>query len=39
MTSQRHKLTENANDSKNTRMDIRAAGRTGDWRADILAHM
>ncbi len=39
MSSQRHKLPENANDSKNTRMDIRAAGRTGDWRADILAHM
>lgn len=39
MTSQRHKLAVNANESKNTRMDIRAAGRTGDWRADILAHM
>lgn len=39
MTSQRHKLAENANDSKNTRMHIRSAGATGDWRADILAHM
>jgi len=39
MSSIRKRLEVNANDSKNTRMDIAGAGYYGDFRADILAHM
>lgn len=35
----RRKLKENANDSKNTRMDILQSLRISDWRVDILAHL
>lgn len=35
----RKDLSENTNDSKNTRLDIGGAGITGDFRTDVLAHM
>jgi len=37
--SVRRKLTENVNDSKNTRMNIAKSGDEGDWRVDVLAHI
>ncbi len=39
MPSQRHKLKENLNDSKNTRMEISNLGRTMNYRPDELAHL
>lgn len=39
MVSQRRHLPVNVNDSKNTRLDVMAAGRLADWRADQLAHV
>jgi SAM-dependent methyltransferase len=39
MSSIRRKLTENVNNSKNTRLDIGGALTHGDLRADNLAHM
>lgn len=39
MASQRRKLIENANGSKNTRMDILSAGIQANWRPDELAHI
>ena len=39
MASIRKKLTENVNDSKNTRMDIANANLLGNWRPDEITHM
>jgi len=39
MASIRRKLAVNANDSKNTRMDIAMAGVLANWRTDELAHI
>lgn len=39
MPSIRKRLSENINDSKNTRMDILGAGIRANWRPDELAHM
>ena len=39
MASQRFKLAANANNSKNTRMDIAGAGIMANWRTDELAHI
>jgi len=39
MASIRKRLAVNANDSKNTRMDIASAGTLANWRPDELAHI
>ena len=39
MASIRKKLEENANDSKNTRMDIASGNMLGNWRPDEITHM
>jgi len=39
MASIRKKLAVNANNSKNTRMDIASAGTLANWRPDELAHI
>ena len=39
MASIRRKLAVNANNSKNTRMDIASAGTLANWRPDELAHI
>jgi SAM-dependent methyltransferase len=39
MASIRKKLSENINNSSNTRMDLASAGILGNWRPDELTHM
>ena len=39
MASIRKKLEENANNSKNTRMDIASGNMLGNWRPDEITHM